>query len=91
MKAIGKKWEVILRMSPIRNFKPGENGVIYSKYKKKKMSIKTYMPGTSLMVLWLRLHTQNRGPDLIPGHRTRTHVPQLKIPYLTQTWHSQNK
>lgn len=43
-----KKVEVILRMPPIRNFKPGENGVIYSKYKKKKMSIKTYMPGNFL-------------------------------------------
>ena len=56
MKAIGKKVGSYIKEASIRNFKPGENGVIYSKYKKKKMSIKTYMPGTSLMVLWLRLH-----------------------------------
>ena len=57
MKAIGKKVGSYIKEAFIRNFKPGENGVIYSKYKKKKMSIKTYMPGTSVMVLWLRLHT----------------------------------
>ena len=57
MKAIGKKVGSYIKEASIRNFKPGENGVIYSKYKKKKMSIKTYMPGTSVMVLWLRLHT----------------------------------
>ena len=37
-------------------------------------------PGTSLVVQWLRLCTPNaRGQGLIPGQRTRSHMPQLKI------------
>ena len=32
--------------------------------------------GTSLLVQWLRLHARNeRGPGLIPGQGTRSHVP----------------
>ena len=50
-----------IKEASIRNFKPGENGVIYSKYKKKKVSIKTYMPGNFPVVLWLGLHTLKIG------------------------------
>ena len=33
--------------------------------------------GTSLVVQWLRLHTANIGGlGLIPGQRTRSHMPQ---------------
>ena len=66
-----------IKEASIRNFKPGENGVIYSKYKKKKVSIKTYMPGNFPCGPVARTsHSQNREPDLIPGHRTRSHMPQ---------------
>ena len=43
------------------------------------------------MVQWLRLHTFNAGgKGLIPGQRTRSCVPQLKIPHAaSKTWHSQ--
>lgn len=82
MKAIGKKVGSYIKEASIRNFKPGENGVIYSKYKKKKMSIKTYAWYFPYGPMAKTSHSQNRGPDLIPGHRTRTHMPQLKIPYL---------
>ena len=35
--------------------------------------------GTSLVVQWVRLQTPNAGcPGLIPGQRTRSHVPQLR-------------
>ena len=37
--------------------------------------------GTSLVVQWLRQHAPNAGgPGVIPGQRTRSHMPQLKIP-----------
>ena len=47
--------------------------------------------GTSLVVQWLRQHAPNAGgPGVIPGQRTRSHMPQLKIPCAaTKTWHSQ--
>ena len=35
---------------------------------------------TSLVVQWLRLYPQCRGSGRIPGHGTRSHIPQLKIP-----------
>ena len=38
---------------------------------------------TSLEVQWLRLCTPNAGgPGLIPGQRTRSHMPQLRVPTL---------
>ena len=41
-------------------------------------------PGSFLVVQWLRLSTPNAGgPGSIPGQRTRSHVPQLKIPNAT--------
>ena len=41
------------------------------------------MTGTTLVVQWLRLHTPNIGDlGLIPGHGTRSLMPQLKI------WHA---
>ena len=39
------------------------------------------IPGTSLVVQWLRLHAPNAGGlGLIPGQETRFHMPQLKYP-----------
>ena len=36
------------------------------------------------MVQWLRLHAPNAGGlDLIPGQRTRSHMPQLKSSHAT--------
>ena len=36
--------------------------------------------GTSPVVQWLRLCAPNaRGPGLIPGQGTRSHVPQLRV------------
>ena len=36
--------------------------------------------GTSLVVLWLRLHTPNAGGlGLIPGQGTRPHMLQLRV------------
>ena len=36
--------------------------------------------GTSPVVQWLRLCAPNaRGPGLIPGQGTRSHVPQLSV------------
>ena len=36
--------------------------------------------GTSLVVQWLRVHVPDSGgPGLIPGQRTRFHMPQMKI------------
>ena len=41
-------------------------------------------PGSFLVVQWLRLSTPNAGgPGSIPGQRTRSHVPQLKVPNAT--------
>ena len=47
--------------------------------------------GTSLVVQWLRLGASNvGGPGSIPGQRTRSHMPQLKIPHATtKTYNSQ--
>ena len=54
--------------------------------------------GTSLVVQWLRLCAPNaRGPGLIPGQGTRSHMPQLRVCMMqlkillaiTKTWHSQ--
>ena len=46
--------------------------------KKKKNG---FIPGTSLMVQWLRLHAPNvRGLRSIPGQGTRPHMLQLMIP-----------
>ena len=50
---------------------------------------KCLISGTSLVVLWLGLHTPSaRGPSSIPGRGTRSHMlqqrvwmPQLKIPH----------
>ena len=51
--------------------------------------------GTSLVVQWLRLHFPNaRGPDLIPGQGTRSHMVQIRSHILqvkilhatTKTW-----
>ena len=49
--------------------------------------------GTSLAVQWLGLRTPNAwGSGLIPGWRTRSCMPQLKIlPTTTETQHSQIK
>jgi len=42
--------------------------------------IKT-IAGTSLVVQWLRFHVPNaRGPGLIPGQGTISHMLQLKDP-----------
>ena len=39
------------------------------------------MPGTSLVVQWLRLRAPNSGGlGSIPGQGTRSHMPQLKDP-----------
>ena len=39
---------------------------------------------TSLVVLWLRRRTPSTGGlGSIPGHGTRSHIPQLKIPCAT--------
>ena len=36
-------------------------------------------PGTSLVVQWLGLHAPKiGGSDVIPGQRTRPHIPQLR-------------
>ena len=47
--------------------------------------------GTSLVVLWLRLHGPNAGgPGLIPSQGTRPYVLQLRVCMLpTETQHSQ--
>ena len=47
--------------------------------------------GTSVVVQWLRLHAPKAGyPSSNPGQGTRSHMPQLKIPYsATDTRHSQ--
>ena len=38
--------------------------------------------GTSLVAQWLRLRVPNAGGlGSIPGQGTRSHMPQLKIPY----------
>ena len=46
---------------------------------------------TSLVVRWLRLQASNaRGLGSIPGCRSKSHMPQLKIPRApTKTWASQ--
>ena len=46
---------------------------------------------TSLMVQWLKLHALNaRALRSIPDKGTRSHILQVKIPYVaTKTWHSQ--
>ena len=44
-----------------------------------------------LVIQWLRLHAPKaQDPGSIPGHGTRSHMPQLKIPCATtKTWHKQ--
>ena len=43
--------------------------------------------GTSMAVQWLKLHSPNAGG---PGQAVRSHMPQLKIPYVAaKTWCSQ--
>ena len=45
-------------------------------------TVKIVILGTSLVVQWLRLQAPNtRGPDLIPGQGTRSHILQPKIWY----------
>ena len=50
---------------------------------------------TSLVVQWLRRHSQCRGPSSIPGQGTRSCMPQLRVhmPQVlhaaTKTWQSQ--
>ena len=42
--------------------------------------LKHPLPGTSLMIQWLRLHTPNaEGSGLIHGQGTRSHMQQLRI------------
>ena len=39
------------------------------------MNIKQHIPGTSLVVQWIRLHAPNAGgPGSIPGQGTRSHM-----------------
>ena len=46
--------------------------------------MKIYMCRTSLVVQWLRLHTPNSGGlGSIPSQKTKSHMPQLKIPHAT--------
>ena len=54
---------------------------IFEYLKKKNEKIqKTKGQGTSLVVQWLRVPAPNAGgPDSIPAHRARSHVPQLTI------------
>ena len=41
--------------------------------------LKRAIPGTSLVVQWLRVHDPNAcGPSSIPGQETRSHMPQLR-------------
>ena len=45
--------------------------------------------GTSLVALWLRLHSQCRGLRFHPSQGTRSHMPQLKVLHVaTKAWHS---
>ena len=57
-----------------------EAGLLVTKQIAAYLAIKNVMNGTSLVVLWLRLHAS--GAVSVPGRRT-------KIPYAT--WHSQKK
>ena len=52
---------------------------------------KRSLPGTSLVIQWLRLCALNAGdPGSIPGQGIRSHMSQLKIPCATtKIWHSQ--
>ena len=47
--------------------------------------------GSSLVIFWLRFWAPfTGGLGRIPGQGTRSHMPQLKILYVTtKTWHSQ--
>ena len=48
--------------------------------------MKPTLPGTSLVVQWLKLHSANGGG---PGQGTRTHIPQLRVPHASaKTWHT---
>ena len=52
------------------------------------------MGETSLLVQWLRVCAPNaEGPGSIPGQRTRSHTPQLRVcmPQLSPAWHSEIK
>ena len=42
-------------------------------------AVKNAKSGTSLVIQWLTLHPQCRGPSLIPGRGTRSHMPQLRV------------
>ena len=47
---------------------------------KKKYHLEDQEIGTSLAVQWLRLCASNaRGPGVIPGWGTRSHMPQLRV------------
>ena len=49
-----------------------------------KLNIKKTKVGTSMVFQWLGLQVPNAGGlGSIPGQRTRSHMPQLKIPYVT--------
>ena len=54
-------------------------------------SLNSSNTGTSLVVQWLRLLAPKAGgPGSIPGHGTRSHMLQLKVPYdVTKTQRSQ--
>ena len=45
-----------------------------------KLTHKLAITQTSLVVQWLRLHSQCRGLSSVPGWGTRSHMPQLKDP-----------
>ena len=47
----------------------------------KRRKQKLLFVGTSLVVQWLRLHAPNArgGPGSVPGQRTRSHGPQLRV------------
>ena len=58
-----------------------------SKVERYKINIQIVIAflGTSLVVQWLRLCAPNAGgPGSIPGHGTRSHMPQLKRSHMPQ-------
>ena len=82
----GRKWHLLLLLFSVDN--KGSSRTLQVEKKKK---LGTYlwsrgednqnaMLGTSLVVQWLRFWALNvRGPNLIPGQGTRSHMPQLRV------------